>query len=593
MSSAASRERTPVRRRVTRVACVALFLVCGSGLAVGGWEARQAAQARGHLLRAAALFDRLQTQLELGEYAGSRATVQALRRETAAAEAGTGDLAWRLGGHAPGVGDDVQAVRTVTAALDELATDVLPALVRVAAGIEALAPHGGAVDLTALSAAAPELLTADATIRRTRDRIGAIATGRLVGPLAAPIAGLRGRLDRAAALTGSALRAVQLILPMLGASGPRTYLALFQNPAEVRATGGMPGAYLVIEADHGVIRVVEDGTASGGLAVSDRPVLALDPAVAALYGTAIGRYPANINQTPDFPTVARLAREMYRRRSGRTVDGVLATDPVALSYLLGATGPVVLPRGPALRGDNAVHLLLSDVYAGRLSRPQQDAYFRTVARATFTALTRRPIAVRPMLAQLARAAGERRILAWSAVPAEEQLLAGTVLEGALPQDRPDEPTVGLFLNDGGGGKMSYYLRPAAQLGDSGCRLAGHALLTVNLTLSSVAPPSGLSPYVLNSAAALDPYTIRTFVSVFGPTGGSVVRAALDGVPAPLTAGSEGRRGVGIVMVDLAPGTSRRLTVTVLADAGTVRAPRLWMTPTVTPWRIVHRPAGRC
>ena len=35
---------------------------------------------------------------------------------------------------------------------------------------------------------------------------------------------------------------------------------------------------------------------------------------------------------------------MYRVHSGRRVDGVVATDPVALSYLLQATGPVLLPE---------------------------------------------------------------------------------------------------------------------------------------------------------------------------------------------------------------------------------------------------------
>ncbi|MET0494386.1 MAG: DUF4012 domain-containing protein [Actinoplanes sp.] len=576
-----------------RLVGLGLVVVCGAGLAVGGWEARQASQAREHLLRAAGLVGGLRSQLELGDYAGARTTVLALRGETGAAAARTGDLAWRLGGHAPGVGDDLRAVRTVTVALDELATEVLPPLVRVAAGIEALTPRAGRIDLAALSGAVTELRAADGTIRRIRDRIGAIATGRLVGSLATPIADLRGQLDRAVTLTGNALRAARLIPPMLGASGRRTYLALFQNSAELRATGGMPGAYLVIEADRGAIRVLDEGDAGAGLSISDKPVLRLDPAMTALYGDAIGRYPANINQTPDFPTVARLAREMYRRESGRTVDGVLATDPVALSYLLGATGPVAVPGGPALTADNAVRRLLSDVYSGDLSRPQQDAYFRRVASATFTALIGRPFSVRPMLAQLARAAGERRLLAWSSRPAEERRLAGTVLEGALPRDRPREPTVGLFLNDGGGGKMSYYLRPSAQLGDSGCRLGGRATLTLRLTLSSTAPAKGLSRYVTNSARALDPYTIRTFVSVFSPTGGSVVRARLNGRAVPLSAGSEGRRGVGIVMIDLTPGEKRRLEVTLLAAAGTVETPRLRTTPTVTPWRIAYRPAGRC
>jgi hypothetical protein len=198
-----------------------------------------------------------------------------------------------------------------------------------------------------------------------------------------------------------------------------------------------------------------------------------------------------------------------------------------------------------------------------------------------------------MLAQLARAAGERRLLAWSAHTEEERLLAGTVLEGVLPQDGPGTATVGVFLNDGGGGKMSYFLRPAVDLGDSGCELAGRAVLTLRLTLSSVAPASGLSKYVRNSAPALDPDTIRTLVSVFSPTGGSVVQARLDGAAVSLSAGSAGRRAVGIVTVDLAPGQSRQLDVTLLARADTVRDVRLWTTPTVTPWRTAQPPADPC
>jgi hypothetical protein len=565
-------------------------LLLATGLAVGGWETRQAAQARRHLLRATALFQTLQSQLEQGDYAAGRTTVGRLRHETSAAAGATSDPAWRMGGHAPVIGDDVQAVRTVTVVLDELATKVLPPLVDVAAGIEALTPHGGRVDLSALAGAASELRAADATMRRIRDRVRDIPKGDLV----TQINELGGKLDRAVTLIGSALRAAELIPPMLGANGPRTYLVLFQNPAEIRATGGMPGAYLVVTADHGVVKVVDDGVASGGLATSDTPVLTLDPSTIALYGTAIARYPANINQTPDFPTVARLAREMYRRHSGRTVDGVLATDPVALSYLLAATGPITVPGGPPLRSDTVVRTLLSDVYAGQLSRPQQDAYFRGVARATFQALTQRPLAIRPMLAQLARAAGERRLLAWSARPEEEGLLAGTVLEGVLPQDGPGTATVGLFLNDGGGGKMSYFLRPAVALGESGCRQADRAELTVRLTLSSVAPAKGLSTYVQNSKPGLDPYTIRTLVSVYSPTGGTVVRTKLDGEAVPVSAGSAGRRAVGIVTVDLAPGKSRQLEVTLLARrADTVRDLRLWTTPTVTPWPTELRPAGQC
>ena len=45
-------------------------------------------------------------------------------------------------------------------------------------------------------------------------------------------------------------------------------------------------------------------------------------------------------------------REMYRRRTGTTVDGVIAADPVALSYLLRATGPITLSSGASMTAEN-------------------------------------------------------------------------------------------------------------------------------------------------------------------------------------------------------------------------------------------------
>jgi hypothetical protein len=41
---------------------------------------------------------------------------------------------------------------------------------------------------------------------------------------------------------------------------------------------------------------------------------------------------------------------------------VLATDPVALSYLLAVTGPVTVPGGQTLTATTAVRELLSDAY---------------------------------------------------------------------------------------------------------------------------------------------------------------------------------------------------------------------------------------
>ena len=60
------------------------------------------------------------------------------------------------------------------------------------------------------------------------------------------------------------------------------------------------------------------------------------------------------------------------------------------------------------------------------------------------------------MAALARAAGERRLLLWSADPVEQTEIAGTVLEGSLPIQDGNRPIVGVFLNDGSGAKLGAF-----------------------------------------------------------------------------------------------------------------------------------------
>jgi hypothetical protein len=385
---------------------------------------------------------------------------------------------------------------------------------------------------------------------------------------------------------------------MLGADGPRTYLVLFQNLAEVRATGGVAGAFAVIRADRGRVEIVGQGSASADLRTFEAPVLRLDPAMRHLYSDRLGKFPADVNFTPHFPTAAKLAREMYRRRTGVTVDGVLATDPVALSYLLRATGPVQLPSGDTLTAANAVRRLLSDVYARLPSSPEQDAYFAGAARAAFGALTGGRVDPVAAISGLTRAAEEHRLLLWSAHESEQDLLTGTVLEGALPDHDEDRPTVGVYLNDGTGAKLSYYLELSATLSSGECRPDGRRALRLRIALRSTAPPSGLSPSVLGAGDIVAPYITRTNVMVFSPTRGGVVAIRRDGRPARFGAGLERRRAVAVITIDLRPGQATRLDVDLLSAVASPVAqadlePAVLTTPGVNPWPITVDSAVSC
>jgi len=592
---ATRRQKRPLRRRLVlaSVALLCATLAAAGLVAVGGFRARD------HFQRAATLMGTLRGQMTAGDVKAARATLDALKGETAAARANTSGMLWRLASRAPVVGDDLAAVATAARVLDDLASDVLPPLVELADSVDpaALAPRDGRVDIAALARAAPRVAAADVAMQQARQTIAGVDLEGLVGPVRRGMVRLRDEVDGAASQIATAARATALLPRMLGADGPRTYLVLFQNLAEVRATGGAPNAFAVVRADRGRIQLVSQGTAGRDLGDFDSPVLGLDPAMRRLYTDRMSRYPADVNFTPHFPTTAALAREMYRRRTGVVVDGVVATDPVALGYLLRATGPVALPSGGRLTADNAVDQLLSDVY-GRLSPPAQDLYFADAARAAFEALTHGGADPAAALEELARAAAERRILVWSADAADRALIAGTVLEGSLPEQDGARPVVGVFLNDGTGAKLSYYLAPSASLTPGTCRADGRRALRLRVTLRSTAPPTGLSDSVVGVMDLVPRYTVRTNVMVFSPAGGSVVRARRDGRAIGIGTGRERRRHVGVVTVDLTPGAGATLDIELLTgtpppDASAELRPHLWTTPGVKPWAITVESAVAC
>jgi hypothetical protein len=591
---APQRKRRLRRRHVAIAAGLTLMLLAAVGwVGVDGWRAA------GSLRKAAALVGTMRQQVLAGDVVGARGTLRALRTEATTAQKHTSGLSWRAASLLPWIGDDLAAARTLAATLADLTDNGLPPLLDAAEALAGgrLTPAAGTIDIDVLSEAAGSLANGADVVSRSTDRIAAVPTGGLDADVRAAVTRLDGGLSKLAGMLGPAERVARLLPSVLGAETPRRYLVLFQNLAEVRATGGMPGAFVVIEAHKGTVSIIGQGSAAGVLQTFTEPVLPLGEDAEELYTERLGTYPANINLTPHFPTVAQLAREMYRVRTGTVVDGVLATDPVALSYLLSATGPVPMPSGPPLTATTAVHMLLSQVYAGALSSAQQDAYFATAARATFDALTRRPGDPRGLATQLARATTERRVLFWSSDPDEQEAIAGTPLEGVLPADDGARPGVGLFLNDGSGAKLSYYLTHSAEVATGDCVSDGRRELRVKVTLGSTAPASGLSTSVLGLGLSGDPYTVRTNLMVFSPTGGSIADAFVDGAEAPIGSGFERGRQVAVATIDLPPGTQKTFSVTLLTGplptVDTPVTPVLWTTPGVSPWRTAITTGKRC
>jgi hypothetical protein len=330
----------------------------------------------------------------------------------------------------------------------------------------------------------------------------------------------------------------------------------------------------------------------------DEAVLPLDDEVHAIYGDRPGRWIQNVTQVPDFAVSATLAREMWaREHGGQQVDGVISLDPVALSYLLEATGPITLTTGDVLAPDTAVPLLLNDVYA-RYTRPaDQDEFFAMAAAAVFAKLTSGEVDPAALVTALTRAGEEDRLLLWSAHDGEQTVLADTTLAGGLPVSDDDTARFGVYVNDGTGSKMDFYQNAGASLTWDACTLdaagdaTGDARLTVTVGNTAPADAANLPAYITGGGAFGVPAgTTRTIGYLYLPAGFELVDATMsDG--SGFGGGTHDGRRVLSFAIDLAPGQSATATVVVRASTAGPATLEAVMTPTLTPPAVVAAVCG--
>lgn len=550
------------------------------------WLGLDALRARDELQTAAGLVRELQAQVLAGDREPAAATLDRLQEHAAAAVDAAHGPHWSVAGALPLVGPNVRAVQVVSEVVDGLARRALPGLLEATELVDpaALAPVGGRVDLAPLAAAAPAVVAADDEVRSATERIGGVDRAGLWASVSDPLDDLAGEVEDVATVTATAARAVQLLPPMLGSDGPREYLLLVQNTAEPRATGGIPGAVILLRAEDGVVRVVEQRS-GGPLIDLSTPVLPLTRAEQALFGEDLAADIRDVTFTPDFPRSAEIAQVLWEQQVGGGVDGVLSVDPGALALLLAATGPVPLDPGPvaeaaggALTAQNAEQVLLSTVYLLLADPAAQDAFFARTASAVFAAVAGGQGGAAAAVDGLAEAARQGRLMVWSAHPEEQALLAGTVLSGELRGEVDGAPVVGVFLNDANADKMGFYLRTEVAAQRTACRDDGGQALTVTVTLTSAAPAGGLPPYVTGTDPDVPPGHLRMNLLLYAPTGGLVQDVRVSSGEPGVTSQVHDDLAVVGRTVQLGPGEMQRLEFDVTTGPGQAEAVILRTTP---------------
>jgi hypothetical protein len=129
-----------------------------------------------------------------------------------------------------------------------------------------------------------------------------------------------------------------VVQEIFGGQGLRRYLLIFQNPDELRPTGGFMGSFALLDIKDGEI-VKIDIPAGGTYDLQGQLSEYIVPPAPLLLSNKRWEF-QDANWFPDFPASAQKILWFYRHSRNLTADGVITINASVLSRLLSIVGPI-------------------------------------------------------------------------------------------------------------------------------------------------------------------------------------------------------------------------------------------------------------
>ncbi|MGW5321830.1 DUF4012 domain-containing protein [Rhodococcus pyridinivorans] len=509
---------------------------CGVGalVVVGfiGWLGYEGLQAKSNLEKAQDFATQAKDALLAGDTDKARVAAGDADRYAQDAQSSVDSVPWRIAGAVPFLGSPFDSTRQMTTIVSGLTEQVLLPAVDAGSAVspDQLILDGARINLAALRDAAPVLETTSAAISDLDEQAQNVDSTWL-GLIDDARVDLQEQVSELSGLLNNTSLAAQIAPAMLGADGPRSYFIGFQTNAEARGTGGLVGGFAILRAENGAVHV--DELASNRELRTDYEPLDLGPEFAQAYGASRPTSDfRNSNVSPHFPYAGQIWRHMWQQESGERLDGAVATDPVALSYVLDAVGPVTMPDGEKVTAENVVELTESTVYRrfATDNKARKD-YLQTVAAGVVQKLMGSINHPRALLEALGRAASEGRLAVWSAAPETQKLIESTPLGHTVPDD--PAPYAGLVVNNLGGNKLDYYLERKITYTAETCEdTTRHS--SVSIQLKNNLPSEDFTKYVAgtfdNSAGS--PFgTNLVDLGLLATQGAKLQKVTIDGTSA--------------------------------------------------------------
>lgn len=577
------------RKRRRRKILIGVLVIIAVLAVFAGAFVWSALQAKNELQQAVSSAQGLQQTIVDSDKSKREEQVNTFSDHVSKAYKQTSSPLWQLASVVPYVGDDISAVRTMVAAMENISSQALPQLLQAADNIDLNNVHveNGTIEISGLEASQRPLQIADDTIdKATREvkTVKAVKTPH-IAQVADALKTAETYCEKLDSVVHSLNSIVQVLPSMLGTEShandaPRNYLILAQTNAEARPSGGLTGSLGLVTVQGGHVSL-QPFVSDSEIQNADEPVVDLTAEERLLFTDKLGKDIRDVNFTPDFPRTGEIVSAMWNRQYGVAVDGVIAIDPLFLQNMLAVTGGVAMPDGSTLDGANTAQTLLHDVYA-RMVPQETDEYFAVAAQAAFDHIMQNTGNFKSYVKALSTSVEQGHVMVWSAHEGEQNLIADSAISGKLITEGA-KPQVGVYISDETESKMDWYLHREVTTEFQKVARNGANQYTVHIKLQNTMTAeeaASEAEYVTGGGNIVPKGQIKTALFIYAPANGRLVDWEFQNADDYKGVTLHNGLTVGVGDVTLQPGESYEITVHVQSAPDTDEPLTLRQTPLI-------------
>jgi hypothetical protein len=526
----------------------------------------------------------MRSAISAGDLATAATDARRVRQHAHSAHQLTTGPAWWVTAQIPWLGRPLVSVRGCADQADVIGSKILEPLVDVAQTLTVSnLVDRGTVRLPPIAAAAPTVSAARARLSNSRTKLEDLPGRTWLHSVDKARTSFADTAQQLQVQLDAADRVTSVVPEMLGAGGTKRYFVGLENEAESRGLGGVPGAFAIATANHGKLSFTQ--FESDATLYPVRTNLNLGKEFNQRYGLADpANHYENSTISPDFRDAAQIWSAMWQKYSGQRVDGAIAIDPTAISYLLKVTGPAALPDGTSVSAENVVALTQQTLYVTHPNTAERKTYLLQIATAISNKLLQAPGSA-SLISAATKAAAQRRIVVWSADPKVENTLRETSLSGTL--EPGDAPFAGFTTTNAAGGKLDYYLERQMSYVRSGC--GTYSSTTSTFTVTNAVPVGELLPIYVTPRQDKPPYPTKPgdnkiLVSYYATPGSEINSVTVDGVKTIVVTQTEKGLTVFTLPLELPRGTTHTIDVT-LTEPPRTGPVQILRQPSVDPIKV--------